>query len=171
MISYDEGNLWCHLVECLKLKKFTPFPEYKNNKRVKWARAVTINRDVYCICAEHILKRALTIVQINLWRRVVCVMNGTTRNVWKFQWTYFAVTVLQNCGDVNLANRFELLTIHTKEAIISNLLYYLHFCKNIKTDSHISLSVSFISLPYLFIEWGSQSLIFEKNLLDFMKLV
>ena len=33
--SYDEGNLRRHLVECLKSKNFTPFPEYKNNKRVK----------------------------------------------------------------------------------------------------------------------------------------
>ena len=29
MISYDEGNLRRHLVECLKLEKFSPFPEYK----------------------------------------------------------------------------------------------------------------------------------------------
>ena len=35
VISYDEGNLRRHLVECLKSKKYNPFPEYKNNKRVK----------------------------------------------------------------------------------------------------------------------------------------
>ena len=50
VISYDEGTLRRHLVECLKSKKFIPIPEYKNNKRIKRARAVTVNRDVYCIC-------------------------------------------------------------------------------------------------------------------------
>ena len=56
MISYDEGSLRRNLVECLKSDKFSLFPEYKDNKRVKRVRAVTINRDVYCICRRTYFK-------------------------------------------------------------------------------------------------------------------
>ena len=34
-----------------------------------------MNRDVYCICSKTDLKRTQAVVQITLWRRVVCVMN------------------------------------------------------------------------------------------------
>ena len=56
IISYDEGDLQRRLVECLKLKILSSFPQHKNNKRVKRARAVTINQDVYCICRRTCFK-------------------------------------------------------------------------------------------------------------------
>ena len=42
-ISCDEGYLQRHLVDCLKLKKFSPFSEYKNNKRVNEPGDVIFN--------------------------------------------------------------------------------------------------------------------------------
>ena len=58
VITYDESNLRRHLsVECLKSKKFSPFPEYKNNKRVKRARAVTIKQDVHFVCCRTYFKK------------------------------------------------------------------------------------------------------------------
>ena len=81
VITYDESNLRRHLVECLKSKKFSPFPEYKNNKRVKRARAVTINQDVYCICCGTYFKKdANDSTDKFMASRCVC-MNGMTRNV------------------------------------------------------------------------------------------
>ena len=56
IISYDEGDLQHDLVECLKSEIFSPSPEYKNNKWVKEARAVTINQDVCCICRRTCFK-------------------------------------------------------------------------------------------------------------------
>ena len=84
MISYDEGNLRRHLVECLKLEKFIPFPEYKNNKQVKRVRAVTINPDVYCICYRTCFKKDTGNITDNFMALCcVFVMNVTTRNVGK----------------------------------------------------------------------------------------
>ena len=49
VITYNEGNLRCYLFGCFKLKKLSPFLEYENNRRVKRARAVTSNQNVYSI--------------------------------------------------------------------------------------------------------------------------
>ena len=67
------------------------------------------------------------------------------------------------CGDVNLASRFKSLTTHMYEVIINNLANYLQFCKNMKTDSQISLFVSFFTLLYLIAEGGSISYFWEKS--------
>ena len=48
--SFDVNLMRDHLLVCLQLQKFSPFP--KTNKRVYRCRSVSLFFDVYCICRE-----------------------------------------------------------------------------------------------------------------------
>ena len=48
--SFDVNLMCDHLLVCLQLQKFSPFP--KTNKRVYRCRSVSLFFDVYCICRE-----------------------------------------------------------------------------------------------------------------------
>ena len=111
MISYDESNLWRRPVEYLKLDKFSPFPEYKNNKRVKRARAVTINWDFYCICPGSYFKEDIEDRTDNFMAPCCVCYEWYHKKFMKIPMNVFRSDSI-GCGDVNLSNRFESLTTH-----------------------------------------------------------
>ena len=49
--SYDHGKMREHLLTCLQLDEFTPFPKIK--RRVKRSRSYHLYENIYCICRQN----------------------------------------------------------------------------------------------------------------------